>query len=340
MPCWPAANNEAKKVKPRPFDYVRPDTVEEALALLAEYGDDARILAGGQSLVPMLNLRLIDASVLIDISRIAALDVIRDLGRNVEIGAAVTQNKLMAWPQLDRKLPLLAAALPFVGHFQTRNKGTVCGSIAHADPSSEIPLALAVLGGEVVLRSKKRGERVLGANEFQKDMLTTAREPDELIVAVRFPVIAGQGIAFREVARRHGDFAIIAVAAVVDNRGAARLGVGGMAGRPQVRRIFQRSGRGGRGVGAGTRRLRGFARLGGDAARSVQESRARCDRGGATMRRVNKAKRRASRSRSTAASSRPRPSRACCSAISFAKRSAQPAPMSAASTASAAPARC
>jgi 2-furoyl-CoA dehydrogenase FAD binding subunit len=224
-------------MKPRPFDYVRPDTVEEALALLAEYGDDARILAGGQSLVPMLNLRLIDASVLIDISRIAELDVIRDLGRNVEIGASITQNKLMAWPQLSEKIPLLAVALPFVGHFQTRNKGTVCGSIAHADPSSEIPLALAVLGGEVVLRSR-RGERVLGANEFQKDMLTTARDPDELIVAVRFPVVAGQGAAFQEVARRHGDFAIIAVAAVVDNRGVVRLGVGGMAGRPQVRRIF------------------------------------------------------------------------------------------------------
>jgi 2-furoyl-CoA dehydrogenase FAD binding subunit len=220
-------------MKPRPFDYVRPDTVEEVLALLAEYGDDARILAGGQSLVPMLNLRLIDASMLIDISRIAKLDVIRDYGRIVEIGASVTQNKLMAWPQLSEKLPLLAAALPFVGHFQTRNKGTVCGSIAHADPSSEIPLALAVLGGEVVLRSKKRGERVLAANEFQKDMLTTARDADELIVAVRFPVIAGQGTAFREVARRH--------AAVVDNRGAARLGVGGMAGRPLVRRIFSDS---------------------------------------------------------------------------------------------------
>ena len=239
-------------MKPRPFDYVRPDTVEEALALLAEYGDDARILAGGQSLVPMLNLRLIDAGVLIDISRIAALDVIRDLGKTVEIGAAVTQNKLMAWQELGEKLPLLAAALPFVGHFQTRNKGTVCGSIAHADPSSEIPLALAVLGGEVVLRSKKRGARVLAANEFQKDMLTTARDADELIVAVRFPVMAGQGVAFREVARRHGDFAIIAVAAVVDNRGAARLGVGGMAGRPLVRRIFNDPARSGRGLGAGT----------------------------------------------------------------------------------------
>src|ERR1700727_2843495 len=180
-------------MKPRALDDVRPDTVEEVLALLAEYGDDARILAGGQSLVPMLNLRLIDTSVLIDISRMAALDAIHDLGKTIEIGAAVTQNKLMAWQELSEKLPLLAAALPFVGHFQTRNKGTVCGSIAHADPSSEIPLALAVLGGEVVLRSKKRGERVLAAGDFQKDMLTTARDPDELIVAVRFPVMAGQG---------------------------------------------------------------------------------------------------------------------------------------------------
>src|SRR6516165_7267469 len=168
-------------MKPRPFDYLRPDTVEEALALLADYGDDARILAGGQSLVPMHNLRIVEVEALIDISRIAALDAIRDLGDRIEIGAAVTQNKLLAWPQLAEKLPLVAAALPFVGHFQTRNKGTVCGSMAHADPSSELPLVLALLGGEIVLRSR-RGERVLAAGDFQKDMLTTARAPDELIV--------------------------------------------------------------------------------------------------------------------------------------------------------------
>ncbi|HUD88591.1 MAG TPA: FAD binding domain-containing protein, partial [Xanthobacteraceae bacterium] len=212
-------------MKPRPFDYVQPDTVEEVLALLAEYGDDARILAGGQSLVPMLNLRLIDPAVLIDISRLSELDAIREAGRTIEIGAAVTQNTLLAWPQLAQKLPLVAAALPFVGHFQTRNKGTVCGSIAHADPSSELPLALAVLGGDVVLRSQARGERVLAAAEFQKEMLTTARAADELIAAVRFPVMAGQGTAFREVARRHGDFAIVAIAAAVDAGGAVRLGV-------------------------------------------------------------------------------------------------------------------
>src|ERR1700740_1538808 len=223
-------------MKPRPFDYVRPDTVDEAVVLLAEYGDDARVLAGGQSLLPMLNLRLINVGVLIDISRIAELEGIRNLGDTIEIGAAVTQNALMAWPELSEKLPLVAAALPYVGHFQTRNKGTVCGSIAHADPSSELPLALAVLGGAVVLRSA-RGSRLLATDEFQQDMLTTARAPDELITAVRFPIIAGRGVAFREVARRHGDFAIIAVAAAVENDGGVRIGVGGMAGRPMVRRL-------------------------------------------------------------------------------------------------------
>jgi len=224
-------------MKPRPFDYARPDTVDEVLALLAEYGDDARILAGGQSLVPMLNLRLIDPAVVIDISRIAALDTLGDLGNSIEIGAAVTQNKLMAWPQLKLKLPLVAAALPFVGHFQTRNRGTVCGSIAHADPSSELPLALAVLEGQVVLRSQDGGERVVAAEMFQTDMLSTARGAEELIVAVRFPVIEGKGTAFNEVARRHGDFAIVAIAAIAAARGAVQLGVGGMAGKPMVRPI-------------------------------------------------------------------------------------------------------
>ena len=227
-------------MKPRPFDYFRPDTVEEAIALLAEYGDDARVLAGGQSLVPMLNLRLIETDALIDISQIAALDAIHDRGSMIEIGAAVTQNKLLAWPQLAEKLPLVAAALPHVGHFQTRNKGTVCGSIAHADPSSELPLALMLLGGEIVLKSK-RGTRVLAAADFHMDMLTTARAGDELITSVRFPAGKGGGkgggVAFREVARRHGDFAIIAVAAVAEDKKNVRLGVGGMAGRPLVRRI-------------------------------------------------------------------------------------------------------
>jgi 2-furoyl-CoA dehydrogenase FAD binding subunit len=228
-------------MKPRRFDYVRPDTVAEALALLAEHGEEAKVLAGGQSLMAMLNLRLLEPAVLIDIARLAELDTIKMAGDKIEVGAAVIQNRLKDWPELAAKLPLLARALPFVGHFQTRNKGTVCGSVAHADPSSEIPLALATLGGEVVLRSR-RGTRTVAAAEFQRGMLTTAREADELITAVRFPVQSGSRVAFREVARRHGDFAIIAVAASVESAGAkgaevVRVGIGGVAYRPAVRRI-------------------------------------------------------------------------------------------------------
>jgi 2-furoyl-CoA dehydrogenase FAD binding subunit len=220
-------------MKPRRFDYVRPDSTDEAVAVLAEYGDAASVLAGGQSLMAMLNLRIAEPAVLVDIARLTELDYIRVAGNKVEVGAAVTQNRLKDWRELAAKLPLLAAALPFVGHFQTRNKGTVCGSIAHADPSSEIPLVLATMAGEVVLRSQ-RGARVLPAGHFQRGMLTTARAPDELIVAVRFPIQSTRGVAFREVTRRHGDFAIIAVAACVEDRNTVQIGVGGVADRPAV----------------------------------------------------------------------------------------------------------
>jgi 2-furoyl-CoA dehydrogenase FAD binding subunit len=222
-------------MKPKPFDYVRPDTVEEAVTILAEHGDDARVLAGGQTLLAMLNLRVVEPAILLDITRIPELGGIREAEGKVEVGAAVTQNRLLAWPALAQKLPLLAAALPFVGHFQTRNKGTVCGSIAHADPTSEIPLSLAVLEGEVVLRSRK-GTRVVAARDFQQGMLATARESDELITTVRFPMVKG-GAAFREVARRHGDFAIVGVAALAESKDSIRLGVAGMVERPSVSRI-------------------------------------------------------------------------------------------------------
>jgi 2-furoyl-CoA dehydrogenase FAD binding subunit len=224
-------------MKPRRFDYARPDTVAEALALLAQHGEDAKVIAGGQSLMAMLNLRLLEPALLIDIARLAELDSIKIAGGKIEVGAAVTQNRLKDWPELGATLPLLARALPFVGHFQTRNRGTVCGSIAHADPSSEIPLSLATLGGEVVLRSR-RGTRTLAAADFQRGMLQTAREPDELITAVRFPVHAGARVAFREIARRHGDFAMIAVAAWVQGgSGTVKVGIGGVADRPAVRSL-------------------------------------------------------------------------------------------------------
>jgi 2-furoyl-CoA dehydrogenase FAD binding subunit len=222
-------------MKPRPFDYIRPDTVEEALAVLAEHGEEARILAGGQTLIAMLNLRIAEAPFLIDITRIPELDTIVEEDGSIQVGAAVTQNQLLQWPAVAQKLPLLHAVLPFVGHFQTRNKGTICGSIAHADPSSELPLALAMLEGQVVLRSQKT-TRILSAAEFQQGMLLTARAPDELITAVRFPVV-NASVGFREVARRHGDFAIIAIAAVAESRKNIRIGVAGIADRPAVRSI-------------------------------------------------------------------------------------------------------
>ena len=219
-------------MKPAPFTYLRPDTVDEAIGALAELGADARVLAGGQSLMAMLNLRLLEPKALVDISRLAELREIRLQGGMIEVGAAVTQAELLAWPQLGEQAPFIARALPWVGHFQTRNRGTVCGSIAHADPSSELPLSLALLGGEVVLRSA-RGERSLKASEFQTGMLQTARRDDELITGVRFPARIGtRGAAFREVARRHGDFAIVSVGTVAKQDGSLRLAVGGVADRP------------------------------------------------------------------------------------------------------------
>jgi 2-furoyl-CoA dehydrogenase FAD binding subunit len=221
-------------MKPRKFDYIRPDTVAEALDILAEHGAEARIMAGGQSLMAMLNLRLIEPSVIVDISRISELSNISDTGPVVEVGAAVTQAQLEGWPGLGSKLPFVARAIPWVGHFQTRNRGTVCGSVAHADPSSELPLSLALLQGEVVLTSK-RGQRILRARDFQLGMLTTARRDDELVTAVRFPTgVGAKGAAFREVARRHGDFAIVSVGAVRLNDGAVRLAAGGLADAPKT----------------------------------------------------------------------------------------------------------
>lgn len=220
-------------MKPPRFDYVRADSVEEAVEVLAEYGDDARLLAGGQSLVTMLNMRLLAPDVVVDISRVPELAAITHTGDAIEIGAAVTQAATQRFDGLAESLPLVARALPFVGHYQTRARGTVCGSIAHSDPSSELPLCLAALDGEVVLRSS-RGTRTLAAQDFQQDVLTTACDSDEMIVAVRFPVDAsGDGCAFTEFAVRHGDFAIVSVAALA-NAARIRVAVGGCSDRPHV----------------------------------------------------------------------------------------------------------
>jgi 2-furoyl-CoA dehydrogenase FAD binding subunit len=221
-------------MKPPPFDYARCDSMDEALSLLAEHGEEARVIAGGQSLMAMLNMRLLRPSVLVDIAELGELNYINDSSGWVEIGATTTQAVLESWPGLNSRLPLVAAAIPHIGHFQTRNRGTICGSLCHADPSSELPLCLAALGGEVVLRSRRR-KRVLNAKEFQVGMLTTAKQDDEVMIAARYPAAQrGFGYAFRELSRRHGDFAIIALAGIAGG-GKIRLGVGGVAEAPTVR---------------------------------------------------------------------------------------------------------
>jgi 2-furoyl-CoA dehydrogenase FAD binding subunit len=222
-------------VKPQAFDYARPDSAEEAVNLLADAGEDARILAGGQSLMAVLNLRLAQPSVLIDISRVPDLNYVRAGGGKLAIGAAATQGSVEWRQTLHEEVPLLAQAFPHISHFQIRNRGTVCGSIAHADPSAELPLALLALQGAVVLRSR-RGRRTLAAEDFFQGMLMTARAPDELVEEVRYPLAqAGQGYAFDEFAGRHGDFAICAVAAVADADG-IRLAVSGVSDRPRMKR--------------------------------------------------------------------------------------------------------
>jgi 2-furoyl-CoA dehydrogenase FAD binding subunit len=221
-------------MKPSEFDYLRPDSVEEALAMLGESGEEARLLAGGQSLMAMLNMRLVEPKLLIDIAHLSALDYVRAEGGALAVGAAVTQGALESRAVLTSEVPLLARALPWVGHYQTRNRGTICGSIAHADPSAELPLALAALDGEVVLRSA-RARRRLAARDFFTGMLSTARHADEMVEAVHFPTAQkGFGYAFREVALRHGDFALCAVAAVAGHQ-TLRIAVGGVADRPVAR---------------------------------------------------------------------------------------------------------
>jgi 2-furoyl-CoA dehydrogenase FAD binding subunit len=218
-------------MKPTAFDYIRAESIDEALDALSQEGADARILAGGQTLVPMLSMRMARPHVVIDIMGVPELAHIENAGATIRVGAAVRQRDVERYPDLASRQPLLAAALPWIGHVQTRSRGTVCGSVAHADPSAELPLVLVALGGEVELRSRRYARR-RPAEAFFTGMMSTDCQDDELIEAVHFPVAhTGTGYAFREIGRRHGDFAIVACAAVVEAR-TARLAVGGVADRP------------------------------------------------------------------------------------------------------------
>lgn len=221
-------------MKPAAFDYIRAETVDEITSTLHEYGGEARVIAGGQSLIAMLNMRLARPAVLVDVMRAKALAAISVEANAIVIPAGVRQGATMARPSLAEELPLLAAALPWVGHLQTRSRGTICGSIAHADPSAEIPLCLVALEGEVRLRARRKGRRV-PAESFFTGMMATDKRDDEFVEAAAYPKRRpGTGYAFAEVGRRHGDFAIVACAAVVDAE-RMRLAVAGVADRPTAR---------------------------------------------------------------------------------------------------------
>jgi CO/xanthine dehydrogenase FAD-binding subunit len=202
-------------MKPAPFAYEAPPTLDAALALLGEHGDEAKVLAGGQSLVPMLNFRLVRPAVLIDVNRVAGLDELRVVDGRLHIGARVRTGSLERDARVREGWPLLAEAASFVGHAAIRARGTVGGSAAHADPHAELPAALAALDARFHLRSQ-RATRVLGADEFFTDFYTTALAADELLVAIEVPPGSGRmGSAFAELARTHGDFALAGAAVTV-----------------------------------------------------------------------------------------------------------------------------
>lgn len=224
-------------MKPPAFEYRDPRTQEEAVATLGEHGEAAKILAGGQSLVPMLNLRLLRPAYLVDINRAAGLSFIEVKGGELAIGACTRQRAIERSELVRETCPLLHEAMPFIAHFQIRSRGTIGGSLSHADPAAELPTIVTALGGKLVLRSV-RGERIVGAADFYTGFLSTALKPDELLTEIRLPIVpARTGSAFMEVSRRHGDFALAAVAALVrldqDGRCAfVRLVVAGVHGVP------------------------------------------------------------------------------------------------------------
>jgi carbon-monoxide dehydrogenase medium subunit len=197
------------------FDYEAPASLEEALELLKARGDDAKVLAGGQSLLPMLNMRLARPALVVDINRIPNLAHIKVDNGQLRIGALVRHTGVVRSQDVAKGWPLLREAAAQIGHDAIRNRGTVAGSMAHADPTAEHPAVLAALDGEVVVR-KAGGERVLGPDEFFLGYLTTALQPDEIVTEVRYPALAPRtGSAFVEFAPRVGDFAIVGVAATV-----------------------------------------------------------------------------------------------------------------------------
>jgi 2-furoyl-CoA dehydrogenase FAD binding subunit len=223
-------------VKAAPFRYECPRELGEALELLGD--PESKAIAGGQSLVPMMAMRLARPRVLVDLREVAGLDGLERRDGVLETGGMVRQRALERRPELERELPLVAAAIPFVGHREIRNRGTVGGSIAHADPSAELGLVAATLGATIVAHGSG-GRREIPGDEFVLGPFQTALGGDELLTAVRWPVAGpGSGYAFEEVARRHGDFALCGVAVHVRRSSErARIGLMGVGPAPLVREL-------------------------------------------------------------------------------------------------------
>ena len=202
-------------MKPARFDYYAPSSLDEALELLDRHGEDARPLAGGQSLVPLLNLRLARPAVVVDLNRVAGLSELAEADGGLRIGAMVRERTVELSPLVRERSPLLAAALPLIGHFQIRNRGTLGGSIAHADPSAELPAVAVALDAEMAIESKG-SERTVAAGDFFVSDFTTRLEPTELLTEVRYPAWpSGRGWAIDEVCRREGDFAMVGAVAAL-----------------------------------------------------------------------------------------------------------------------------
>lgn len=202
-------------MKPAPFRYLAPRSVDEVVALLGEHAGEARVLAGGQSLVPLMNMRLATPAALLDVNRLPDLAYVRAWDGGIAIGALTRDSQLEHSPEAAARLPMLVEASRLVGHPAIRNRSTVGGSVAHADPAAELPAALLALDAQVVARGP-RGERVIAVADFFQGYLQTALDPDELLVELRVPGLpAGAGSTFVEFARREGDYAIAGVAAAV-----------------------------------------------------------------------------------------------------------------------------
>jgi CO/xanthine dehydrogenase FAD-binding subunit len=209
-------------MKPPPFEYRDPSTIDETVSVLQQYGDDAKVLAGGQSLMPLLNFRLARPTAVVDINGVKELDYLRREDGWLAIGALVRQRTAELSELVTDSCPLLAEALPFIGHFQIRNRGTIVGSLAHADPAAELGAVALALGAEIRINGPD-GNRIVPAQQFFVSYLTTAMAPNELVVEARFPTARPRtGYAFTEFARRHGDFALVGVAAVIEQDQAQR----------------------------------------------------------------------------------------------------------------------